>query len=113
MRNKNVDNLSDALVDKLISYWDEKISDIEILEATDVPFRMLTIEFSLYNYIRLRLNIEHDTVGFSAYGFGGIYSICDRTDLFDKDIDLEILDDSVKLRIPDKFLRAHGWIVSP
>lgn len=72
------------------------------------------IRFVAYNYFVIVFNYELDIIGFSIEA-GQENKICimdEHTCYSNTDLDSYIkkVIDEIELRIPDKYLRAHGWI---
>lgn len=79
----------------------------------DANNRVFMVEFVAYNYFPVRLNYEKGRFG-CCIVFGsrviGIENSQKWWDEADFDVFFKELRDELELRIPDKYLRKHGWI---
>lgn len=107
MRN---DDLEDILIDKLDKHFKNAVKDYVVKESTDTPFLQLTIEMTLYNYFVVRVRIEKNTMFFSINQSGFQLQLF-QSPLSDSELNVapSVLDNEVRLRIPDKYLQAKGW----
>lgn len=100
-------------------FFGDRALDFVIRRVVLAPFLEVEMDFSLYGYFVARLNIERRTVFFSLregdIGFG----LVEAALLSDPDVasaerigteTLQALDWNVRLRIPDKYLVAKGWL---
>ena len=91
----------------------DKVKDFCISDIyDDVNNRAFSVEFAAYDYFPIRLNYERGR-------FGCCISYGERTvalsnsqqwwEVADFDVFFKELERELKLRIPDKFLKAHHW----
>ena len=91
----------------------DKVKDFCISDIyDDVNNRAFSVEFAAYDYFPIRLNYERGR-------FGCCISYGERTvalsnsqqwwEVADFDVFFKELERELKLRIPDKFLKAHRW----
>ena len=112
MQNKKAEQIEDIIIEGFKNKFGDKVNNIHILESTDIPYTMISLEFEMYNYFNLRFNYDRGSFGCciinGKYGIG----LKNSQEWFDK-ADLEIffedLKEQIELRIPDKFLEYHGW----
>ena len=110
MSKQNIDELSVKIVEEFQAFWGSKSADFCISEATDVPYRMATIEFSLYNYVLVRLQIERDSAWFAQANHQVLFHLLpNSTPIGQIASRLQEVDTEVRLRIPEKFLNAKSW----
>lgn len=79
----------------------------------DANHRQFCIEFEAYNYFIVRLNYDSGRFGCCIL-FGNKFIVLENSqkwwDVADFDIFFQELQLELELRIPDKFLKAHGWL---
>lgn len=104
------DDLEDALIKKLSEHFKEAAKDYVVKDSTETPFLQLTIEMTLFNYFVVRVMVEKNTVFFSIVQ-SGVQLPLFKSELSDSGLDAapSVLDSEIRLRIPDKYLRAKGW----
>lgn len=104
------DDLEDVLIEKIDDYFKGGAKDYVIKESTDTPFLQLTMELTLYNFFVIRVAIEKSTMFFSIVQSGFLLPLFKKS-LSESGLNEApiILDEEVKLRIPDKYLKAKGW----
>ena len=91
----------------------EKIDNITLFNVTDEPYKMFSIKCTIYNYFVLVFNYDRGHFGCSiVYGNDAI--ALSNSMEWDDDCEFTIfwkeIDEQIKLRIPDKYLQAHGWL---
>ena len=108
MRSNDLEN---ALIERLDKYFQNTAKDYVIKESSDIPHLILTIEMTIYNFFVVRVSIERNTV-FSSIVQSGFLLPLLKNSLSDSDLDQmpEQLDKEIRLRIPDKYLKAKGWL---
>ena len=111
MQNENLKYTKKFLIDSFGSFWGNKVQDYVIEELGHSPHEVLTIEFKLYNYFPIRLNLEMDKISFSII-FSHTRIMVSKHEFSFENIDniIESFDNEILLRIPDKFLIAKGWM---
>lgn len=91
-----------------------KVNQFCILDVyDDVNNRAFSIEFIAYDYFPIRLNYDKGRFGCCImYGKSAIdlHNSQKWWDEADFDIFFDELKEELELRIPDKFLKAHGWL---
>ena len=91
-----------------------RVTDFGIENVIDDPnHRAFSITFKAYNYFVIRLNYSKGRFGccidFGEYGIS-LANSQKWWDTADFDVFLEELKQEIELRIPDKFLKAKGWM---
>ena len=91
-----------------------RVTDFGIENVIDDPnHRAFSITFKAYNYFVIRLNYSKGRFGccidFGEYGIS-LDNSQKWWDPADFDVFLEELKQEIELRIPDKFLKAKGWM---
>lgn len=114
MQLNETDKKADFMVDKLIVFFGKKIDSIVIEDVIDVPgHTSFSIKFVAYKYFPIRLNYDRGRFG-CCISNGEIGISLENSqkwwDTADFDIFLEELKQEIELRIPDKFLKAKGWL---
>ena len=91
-----------------------KVDQFCILDIHDaVNNRAFSIEFIAYDYFPIRLDYDKGRFGCcimygdTAIGLNNSQKWWDEADF---DIFFDELKEELELRIPDKYLKAHGWI---
>lgn len=112
-QNKTADEMSDFMVDTLASFFGEKICDFVSFNIEEKPYKTFSVRFKAYNYFIVLLNYDRGILGcniqFGEYGIG----LPNSQKWFDKadfQVFCEELQKQLELRIPDKFLKANGWL---
>lgn len=113
MQKNNNKNIVDNLVKEIQNYFGNKAKDFVTEILFENPFLSFSIYFKLYNYYFVTINYEDCSIGTGILNGTYVMGIETKkrdlndgiplTDFF-KEIDKEI-----RLRIPDKFLKAKGW----
>ena len=79
----------------------------------DVNHRAFSIDFEAYNYFAIRLNYDQGRFGCNIISGERMIGLNNSQKWWDKanfDIFFVELQKELELRIPDKYLRAHGWL---
>ncbi|GGB22093.1 hypothetical protein [Agarivorans gilvus] len=102
--------VEDELIGKIDSYFKEAVRDFVVTDSSDMPILQLNIEMSLYNYFVVRATIEKGMMFFSIVQSGFLFKLF-KLELTEKNLELvpKMLDEEVRLRIPDKYLSAKNW----
>lgn len=92
----------------------DKIGGIEIFDVVNEPSHWaFKIRFIAYDYFVVVFNYELDIIGFSIEVNGERYIRLLSGHYCYSEIDfgkyLQEIQESLELRIPDKFLKAKGW----
>jgi hypothetical protein len=114
MQNNNVlaKEIAKSVSKSFREFFGDKVDEFSIYNLTDEPYTMFTIEFQAYDYFIIIFNYDRGRFGCSIkYGSGGIslknsqkwYDEADMNTFFKE------LEQQIELRIPDKFLKYHGW----
>ncbi|WP_455717670.1 hypothetical protein [Anaerosporobacter sp.] len=114
MQNKNVDEMSDFIIDEMCALFKEKIKDFIIKDVVeDVNHKSFSVEFSAYEYFPIVFNYDMGRMGYSIC-FGTRTIALENSQKWWDETDFSILlrelKEELELRIPDKFLKAHGWL---
>ena len=93
--------------------FNEKINNITLFNLTDEPYKMSSIKCTIYNYFVLVFNYDRGHFGCNIVcGDDAIALPNDRE--WDNDCDFAAfwknVDEQIRLRIPDKYLQAYGWL---
>ena len=88
-------------------------SNITLFNLTDEPYKMFSIKCTIYNYFVLVFNYDRGHFGCNIVcGDDAIALPNDRE--WDNDCDFAAfwknVDEQIRLRIPDKYLQAYGWL---
>ncbi len=91
-----------------------KVSGFCIFNVNDdVNHREFSVDFIAYNYFPVRLNYEKGRFG-CCISYGEKSISLENTqqwwDEADFDLFFKELQSELELRIPDKYLSAHGWL---
>ena len=73
----------------------------------DVNHRAFSIDFEAYNYFVIRLNYDNIIFGEKLIALNNSQEWWDEADF---DVFFMELQKELELRIPDKYLQAHGWL---
>ena len=116
MFESKMDILADKFCDILDRVFKDKIDDILIYDIVDEPnHQTFKLDFKAYDYFTIEFDYENDLCEFfialtkevklSLTKEPAVYSQITDLDSYLKEIMTEI-----ELRIPDKFLKAKGWL---
>ena len=92
----------------------EKVAGFCVFNVNDdVNHREFSIDFEAYNYFVVRLNYENGRFG-CCIVFGDKSIALDNSQEWWDEANFNIffseLQRELEMRIPDKFLKAHGWL---
>ena len=79
----------------------------------DVNHRAFSIDFEAYNYFVIRLNYDQGRFGCNIIAGERMIALNNSQEWWDEanfDIFFMELQKELELRIPDEYLRAHGWL---
>lgn len=115
MELNNVESLADAFCDTLERTFGDKIVDILIFDIVDEPNRRtFKLNFAAYNYFWIEFEYENDWCEFFiVLNEACKQSLCNRTkfsEITDWDAYLTEIMKEIELRIPEKYLKAKGWL---
>ncbi len=105
------DVLKENLVASLMSFFGDAADDVVIAVSTDTPYVQIDVEVVVYNFFVVRFLIERTTL-FASIKQSGIQLSILKSTLDNRGFSdiLASLDLELRLRIPDKYLIANGWI---
>ncbi len=115
------EELEDLIINQLDNYFKDAIDCFTIEEYEKRPWAEICIRTRLYNYIPLRIMVERNEIFFSIIQAENDLTLLKRDlgkfissgyDLssIEWECVLKQLEQEVKLRIPDKYLKAKGWL---
>lgn len=115
MQNKTADEMSDFMVDSMVNFFGEKVTDFGIFNINeDNSHKAFCINFKAYDYFIILFSYEKGSFGCSIQvgntSFIELKNSQKWWDDADIDLFLEELKGELELRIPDKFLKARGWL---
>jgi len=114
MQNKNVDEMSDYIIDEMCNFFSVKVKDFVICDSiNDANHKSFTIEFSAYDYFPVVFNYDMGRIGCSVCFSRKTMELRNSQKWWDEadfDIFLKELKEELELRIPDKFLKSRGWL---
>jgi hypothetical protein len=111
MLQNNIEEIEDYVCNTMSDFWGDRLGTIVVRESTSVPYNILTMEVSVYEYLIFVVRLEHSSLGFSVKLNGGNFGLLPhRVDINDVDKYLDNIDKEIRLRIPDKYLKAKGWL---
>ena len=92
----------------------EKVDRFCIFNVNDnVNNREFCVEFEAYNYFIIRLNYQNGRFGCNIVSGDKLIALENSQKWWDNadfDVFFTELQQELEVRIPDKFLNAHGWI---
>ena len=92
----------------------DKVDNFCIFNVNDdVNHRAFSIDFEAYNYFVIRLNYDQGRFGCNIISGERMIALNNSQGWWDEanfDIFFMELQKELELRIPDKYLRAHGWL---
>lgn len=114
MQSRSVEDMADYTIDKMCDYFQEKVKDFVISDLIDdMNYRSFIIEFNAYNYFPMRFCYDKGRIS-CGICFGTRVIRLNNRQKWWEEIDLEVyfkeLQSDIELRIPDKYLKAHGWL---
>lgn len=100
---------------KIKQSFGNKISSLEFFDVVEAAGHWsFKIKFIAYNYFVIVFSYELDIMGFSIeVGAGKLISVLNEHSCYsgiDMDSYLQRVISEIELRIPDKYLKAHGWL---
>ena len=114
MQLNETEKKADFIADRLKIFFGKRVDNVVIENVIDVPgHTYFSIKFKAYNYFAVRLNYGVGSFG-CCICTGGIEFGLDNSqkywDTADFDVFFKELKQEIELRIPDKFLKAKGWL---
>jgi len=114
MQLNETEKMANDLIDVILEKLGKRVKGFIIDDVSNDPnYRTFSIEFDAYNYFPLFLRYERGRIGCSIkYGENVYIGLPNSQKWYDNiDIDkfLNELQQELELRIPDKYLEAHGW----
>ena len=92
----------------------DKVDNFCIFNVNDdVNHREFSIDFEAYNYFAIRLNYDQGGFGCNIISGERMIALNNSQEWWDEanfDIFFMELQKELELRIPDEYLRAHGWL---
>ena len=92
----------------------DKVDNFCIFNVNDdVNHREFSIDFEAYNYFAIRLNYDQGRFGCNIISGERMIALNNSQEWWDEanfDIFFMELQKELELRIPDEYLRAHGWL---
>jgi len=100
---------------KIRTIFKDKVTSTQIYDVNDDKnWRTFKIKFVAYNYFVVVFNYERDIIGCSIeQGSSSYITLSESKDCYSDnnlDVFLKNIIKDLELRIPDKFLKAHGWL---
>ncbi|WP_372519390.1 hypothetical protein [Candidatus Ruminimicrobiellum ovillum] len=117
MQDKTVDEMIKIIKDALKRHFGNKISNdfgIEIINE-DINHREFTLSLNAYRYYWVRIGCSQCHIGACILYSQNTPVFLDLSqkyweDDFDIDLFMEEMKKEIELRIPDKYLKAKGWL---
>lgn len=114
MQLNETENMAIKFNNEVRKTFGERVDDFCILDVVDDPnHRAFSVEFNAYDYYPIIFNYDMGRIGFNiCYGVKriGLKSSQKWWDEVDFDIFFKELKEELEIRIPDKFLKARGWL---
>ena len=92
----------------------DKVDKFRIFNVNDdVNHREFSINFEAYNYFAIRLNYDQGRFGCNIISGERMIALNNSQEWWDEadfDVFFKELQKELELRIPDKYLQAHGWL---
>ena len=86
---------------------------LDVYKRQDVNHRAFSIDFEAYNYFVIRLNYDKGRFGCNIIFGEKLIALNNSQEWWDEadfDVFFMELQKELELRIPDKYLQAHGWL---
>lgn len=114
MQLNETEQMASDFCDKVANKFGKRVNDFAILDVIDDPnHRTFSVEFEAYNYFIIRMNYERGSFGCciitGKYGIT-LHNSQEWYDTADFNVFFRELQEQLELRIPDKFLKANGWL---
>ena len=116
MQLNNMDRLAMGLCDKIEAIFGDRAGTISIYDIVEDPnHQMFKLNFAAYDYFWIQFNYDNDLCGFSIV-LNDQFSVSLEDEMrsymgtHDWEAYLKEIMAKIELRIPDKFLKAKGWL---
>ena len=115
MQANNMLKLARETRKKVRQSFGSRVETITVYDVVDVPnHHMFKLNFAAYDYFWIQFNYENGLCGFSLIfndQFGtSLGKRLAYSEITDWDSYLKDVMEEIELRIPDKFLKAKGWL---
>lgn len=114
MQNKSIDEMTDIFIDMMMKYMDNRVRNFIVEDIyDDKNNRTFTVKYIAYNYFELKFNYDKGLInsyirlGDRHINLNISQEWWEKTDLEQYIIELK---NELELRIPDKYLKAKGWL---
>ncbi len=107
--------LAKILIESINKEFGNRISDVEILNIVEIPsHRQFHLKFIAYNYFVVLASSNNGSICFGiSYGKNNsiwLNTVSDWLEGKERDNFIKEFRKELELRIPDKFLKANGWL---
>ena len=115
MQKNELEDIRIDVGERIRKIFGNKIKSITYYDIVEEPGRWaFNIGFYAYGYYYIVFTYELDIIGFSIeVGNGRLVSVMNTHDCYsgtDMDAYIQRVAKELELRIPDKYLQAHGWL---
>lgn len=110
---KTAQEIENIFVDGLKRQLGDRIESIIVVESSNEPITQVGIEFLAYKYCTIRFNYDRGSFGCCIVtGRQGVVLESTETWFDEANLDkfFQDIKSEIELRIPDKFLKAKGWM---
>src|SRR5699024_3112692 len=112
LQSKKAEQIALEIINEMVGFFGDRMNNPAIHDVTDEPYQMFNITLEAYNYFYITFSYNRGRIGCSVVqGKFGIY-LEKRQKWYDK-VDMNMilneLQQPVKSRITDKFLKYNGW----
>ena len=94
--------------------WGDRVDNFVIENVIDDSnWRSFEITFEAYNYFHIKMSYDRGRFGWSIYSGKHIIGLRSSQEWFEEadfDVFFDEMKDEIESRIPDKFLKKHGWL---
>lgn len=111
-KNKGYKMISEELMNALDDYFGDRLDCFVVSNQMDTPHTEFRIEFEMYKFFNVVLEYDRGCFGCSIQSgevLIGLENSQEWYDTADMKKFLKELEFQLELRIPDKFLKYHGW----
>lgn len=116
MQENKASVMANSFCDQLKSFFGSKMGAAVISDVSnDVNYPSFNVSFKLYNYFHVMFGYERGSIGTSIVFSDNKYIGLNLTvgwweRILSFEDYFEEMDKAIRLRIPDKYLIAHGWM---
>jgi len=115
MHQSDIKLIRAEITKKIKEVFGNRVRSLEVYDIVDEPSHWaFKIRFIAYNYFAILFNYELDIIGFSIQmGSDKYISLSHDHKCYsdtNMDVYLKEIKKELELRIPDKYLIAHGWM---